>query len=74
MGINKEDLSRVFNKGFTGKNGREKMYKSTGMGLYFSKKIIDKMGHKICVDSEKGIFTEFKIYFYNISDYLDVNN
>lgn len=74
IGIYKEDLSRVFNKGFTGANGREKMYKSTGMGLYFSKKIIDKLGHKIYVDSEKDVYTEFKIYFYNISDYLDLNS
>lgn len=73
IGIYKEDLSRVFDKGFTGLNGREKLYKSTGMGLYFSRKIIDKLGHKIYVDSEKDVYTEFKIYFYNISDYLDLN-
>ncbi|RDY26841.1 sensor histidine kinase [Romboutsia weinsteinii] len=74
IGIHKEDLKRIFDKGFTGTNGREKIYKSTGMGLYFSKKIIDKLGHKIEVYSEKGIYTEFKIYFYNIIDYLNVDN
>ncbi|MDK2563678.1 sensor histidine kinase [Romboutsia sedimentorum] len=73
IGIYKEDLSRVFDKGFTGVNGREKMYKSTGMGLYFSRKIIDKLGHNIYVNSEKDVYTEFNIYFYNISDYLNLN-
>ena len=42
------------------------------MGLYFVKKIIDKLEHKITVSSQKGKGTEFKIYFYKISDYLKV--
>lgn len=70
IGITQEDIGRVFNKGFTGSNGRNKVYKSTGMGMYFSKKIIDKLGHKIEVASIEGEFTEFRIYFYKISDYL----
>lgn len=70
IGITQEDIGRVFNKGFTGSNGRNKVYKSTGMGMYFSKKIIDKLGHEIKVNSEEGEFTEFQIFFYKISDYL----
>ena len=50
---NKEDLPRVFEKGFTGYNGRADK-KSTGIGLYLCKKIMDKMGHKIWIDSEVG--------------------
>ncbi|SHJ29434.1 Signal transduction histidine kinase [Clostridium cavendishii DSM 21758] len=72
IGIEREDLERIFDKGFTGSNGRNKIYKSTGMGLYFVKKIINKLEHKIEVDSEKDKYTEFKIYFYKISDYLKV--
>ncbi|GAA0226810.1 sensor histidine kinase [Metaclostridioides mangenotii] len=70
IGISKEDVSRVFDKGFTGSNGRERVYKSTGMGLYFSKNIMDKLGHKVEVSSEKNVYTEFRIFFYNISDYF----
>lgn len=72
IGINEEDIGRIFDKGFTGSNGRSRLYKSTGMGLYFSKNIINKLGHSIEVYSEKNLYTEFKIYFYNISDYLKV--
>jgi signal transduction histidine kinase len=74
IGINEEDISRIFDKGFTGSNGRNKLYKSTGMGMYFTKKMIDKLGHKIDVCSEKGVYTNYNIYFYNISDYLNLNN
>ena len=72
IGINEEDLERVFNKGFTGSNGRNSVYKSTGMGLYFSKKIIDKLNHSIKVESVKDKYTLFRIRFYKISDYLSV--
>ena len=72
MGIVKEDQERIFNKGFTGKNGRNTTYKSTGMGLYFSKKILDKLGHGIEVESIEGKYTLFKIKFCKISDYMKV--
>lgn len=74
IGINKEDTSRIFDKGFTGSNGRNKLYKSTGMGLYFTKNMIDKLGHRIEVNSQKDLYTTFDIYFYDISDYLNLNN
>ena len=70
IGIEKEDIGRVFDKGFTGINGRNRLYKSTGMGLYFAKNMIDKLGHKIEVTSKKDEYTIFNIYFYDISDYL----
>jgi len=70
IGIEKEDIGRVFDKGFTGINGRNRLYKSTGMGLYFAKNMIDKLGHKIEVSSKKDEYTIFNIYFYDISDYL----
>lgn len=70
IGIEKEDIGRVFDKGFTGINGRNRLYKSTGMGLYFAKNMIDKLGHKIEVSSKKDEYTVFNIYFFDISDYL----
>lgn len=72
IGIDIEDLDRVFEKGFTGTNGRNTVYKSTGMGLYFSKKIITKLQHEISVQSVKGEYTRFTIRFYKIADYLKV--
>lgn len=72
IGIGKEDIDRIFSKGFTGSNGRNKVYKSTGMGLYFTKKVLNKLEHEISVESVKNEYTLFNIYFYKISDYLKV--
>lgn len=72
IGINEEDIGRVFDKGFTGSNGRDRLYKSTGMGLYFAKNMVDKLGHKIEINSQKDKFTSFNIYFYDISGYLNL--
>lgn len=71
MGICEKDIRRIFDKGFTGENGR-KTSKSTGMGLYLSKKMADKLSHDIFVKSEQGSFTEFTICFYKLSDYFSV--
>lgn len=53
IGIWAEDLPRVFEKGFTGYNGRENR-KSTGIGLYLCKTVMDKLGHGIWLESEVG--------------------
>lgn len=62
IGISEKDLPRVFEKSFTGENGR-KTTASTGMGLYICKKLCGKLGHTIEVDSVEGEFTEVKISF-----------
>ena len=59
IGIPAEDLPRIFEKGFTGYNGRENK-KSTGIGLYLCKNIMDKLQWNITADSEVGRGT--KIY------------
>lgn len=51
IGIWKEDLPRVFEKGFTGYNGRTDK-KSTGIGLYLCKSVVDKLNHRIYISSE----------------------
>ena len=53
IGISPEDLPRVFEKGFTGYNGRRDK-KSTGIGLYLCKSVLDRLGHKIRIQSEVG--------------------
>ena len=65
IGIQPEDLPRVFERGFTGFNGREDK-KSTGIGLYLCKKIVDRLSHTIEIQSgpEKG--TKVKIGLENV--------
>ena len=53
IGIAPEDLPRIFEKGYTGANGRSDMTAS-GLGLYLCKKICDKLGIKISAESEIG--------------------
>lgn len=55
IGIAEEDLPRIFEKGFTGYNGRANK-KSTGIGLYLCKTIMDRLQHGIWIESkpEKG--------------------
>lgn len=62
IGIPSKDLSRVFEKSFTGSNGRDKV-KSTGMGLYIIKKLCDKLGHSIYIDSVEKEYTKVIIEF-----------
>lgn len=53
IGIRKEDLPRIFEKGFTGYNGRLDK-RSTGIGLYLCKQILDRLAHTIRVESQVG--------------------
>ena len=62
IGIKKTDLKRVFDKSFTGENGHHKS-KSTGMGLYIAKKMCDKLGHKITIQSQVNEYTKVFITF-----------
>lgn len=72
VGITKEDLPRVFDKTYTGKNGRLGKY-STGMGLYIVKRLCDKLGHKISIKSTEKKFTCVKISFAK-NDYYKVKD
>jgi hypothetical protein len=63
IGIKKGEITRVFEKGFTGENGRIINKKSTGIGLYLCKKLCDKLGLGIKLNSEKDIGTEVRIIF-----------
>lgn len=62
VGICEKDVSRVFNKGFTGENGR-KFGKSTGIGLYLAKKLCEKLGLGIELKSKEDIGTTVNIIF-----------
>ena len=53
IGISAEDLPRIMEKGYTGYNGRIDK-RSTGIGLYLCKKVMDKLHHQLRIDSEDG--------------------
>jgi signal transduction histidine kinase len=65
IGIEQEDLPRVFEKGFTGYNGRTDK-KSTGIGLYLCQQILAKLSHRITIQSEVGKGTKVLIDFQQI--------
>ncbi len=63
IGIKQEDLSRVFERGFTGYNGRIDK-KASGLGLYLCKRIIDNLGYKINIKSQLNQGTIVSIDFH----------
>lgn len=63
IGIKNGEITRVFERGFTGENGRIIGQKSTGIGLYLCKKLCDKLGLGIELNSEKNEGTEVRIIF-----------
>ncbi len=70
IGIKESDIKQVFDKTFTGTNGREKST-STGMGLYIAKNLCKKIGHKIEIESKENKYTKVYITFYK-NNYYDV--
>lgn len=62
IGINPEDVSRVFDKGFTGGNVRAHS-NATGIGLYLCRKLCQKLGLSIDIESELGEWTRVELSF-----------
>ncbi len=62
IGIDQADLPRVFDKGFTGYNGREDK-KATGLGLYLCRRVCGRLGHSISIASSVGLGTEVTLGF-----------
>ena len=71
IGIRKEDIPRVFEKGYSGYNGHEDK-RSTGIGLYLSRQILEKLGHTIQIESEVGkgtaVWIGFSMKQINVQD------
>lgn len=63
IGILKEEIPYVFDRGFIGSNLRDGDYRSTGMGLYFVKKMAERLGIRMEILSDLGKGTEVKLYF-----------
>lgn len=62
IGIKDSDLPKIFDKGYSGFNGRQNQ-KSTGIGLFLIKQILDKLGQKVKLESKLGEGTSVKVYF-----------
>lgn len=62
IGIPESDLPKIFDRGYSGFNGSG-YRNSTGVGLYLAKKIFDRLGCSIHVESEEGVGSEFRIFF-----------
>jgi signal transduction histidine kinase len=62
VGISETDLPRIFEKGFTGKNGRTGK-SSTGIGLFLCKRLCEKLGIGIAVKSKSGQETQVELCF-----------
>lgn len=62
IGIKDSDLPKIFDKGYSGFNGRQNQ-KSTGIGLFLVKQILDKLGQKVKLESKLGEGTSVKVYF-----------
>lgn len=69
IGVRAEEVSRVFDKGFTGTNGRG-YKKSTGIGLYLCKKLCDRLGHNVLFSSTEGGGSEVTLIFPK-SEFID---
>lgn len=62
IGIAPDDLPRVFEKGYTGHNGRTDK-RASGLGLYLCRRVCSKLGHSITATSTPGEGTEISIAF-----------
>lgn len=62
IGIPRADLGRVFEKGFTGENGR-RYDRSTGVGLFLVRKLCQALGHGVSVESQEGEYTRVSLFF-----------
>lgn len=60
IGIAPEDLPRIFEKGYTGYNGRDDK-RASGIGLYLCRRILNNLGHSITAESEPGKGTTMRI-------------
>lgn len=74
IGIAAQDLRRIFDKGFTGSNGRQEAVKATGLGLYLAKQLSEKLGHRLTAQSTVNQGTTLTLLFPFLSYYNDEFN
>ena len=59
IGINEENLGHIFEEFRQEINGHHRPFEGLGVGLTLAKEVIERMGGKIYVQSEKGVGSEF---------------
>lgn len=69
IGIPSEDLGRIFDKGFTGENGRKAQQHSTGLGLYLAKTLASKLGVELSAESTVNKGTTMTLFFPRLDYY-----
>lgn len=69
IGIPPEDLGRIFDKGFTGENGRKAQQHSTGLGLYLAKVLAGKLGVDLTAESTLNEGTTMTLFFPRLDYY-----
>ncbi|MDU6523335.1 MAG: sensor histidine kinase, partial [Enterococcus sp.] len=69
IGIPPEDLGRIFDKGFTGENGRKAQQHSTGLGLYLAKRLAEKLGVGLTAESTMNEGTTMTLFFPRLDYY-----
>lgn len=74
VGINQADLARIFDKGFTGENGRHADTHATGLGLYLADKLAQKLGHELSASSQVNVGTTITLHFPTLSYYNSPNS
>jgi signal transduction histidine kinase len=70
IGIRAEDMARIFEKGYTGYNGRLDK-KASGIGLYLVKKVADSLSIKVAVSSNTGVGTRVVLTFPKMGMFLE---
>lgn len=74
IGIRQEELAAVFERGYTGRNQRNGAYRSTGMGLYFVRKIAGLLGHTVSATSCVQEYTDIQITFSHNGAYFHLTD
>lgn len=69
IGIPDDEQHRVFEKGFTGTNGRNANQRATGLGLYLADQLSQKLGHQLTLTSQVGKGTQVTVHFPHLSFY-----
>lgn len=71
IGIREEDRARIFEKGFTGYNGRQDR-RASGIGLYMAKKAADRLSIRLAVSSTVGKGTRVTLFFPDRKEEADL--
>ncbi|HIX70535.1 MULTISPECIES: two-component system sensor histidine kinase SapS [Enterococcus] len=71
IGIPSEDLGRIFDKGFTGQNGRFSETHATGLGLYLARNLANQLGLELTAKSVVGAGTTMSLYFPYLAFYQE---